>query len=103
MVGQEDASPGTTKRSSLQADSSTISFDEVGIATNLHITSRVLDTNSADSTTGSFGYITSLYKVVDSKDGICYTLRRVERARTNNDMIVGIQTKWIVFPHICGK
>ena len=63
----------------------------MGIATHLHITIRVLDTNNADSTTGSFGYITSLYKVVDSKDGICYTLRRVERVRTNNDMIVGFK------------
>ena len=41
-----------------------------------------------ESITGSFGYITSLFKVVDSKDGCCYTLRRVERVRTNNEMVV---------------
>ena len=38
--------------------------------------------------TGSFGYLTSLYKVVDSKSGNCYALRRVERVRTNHEMVV---------------
>ena len=51
--------------------------------------------------TGSFGYLTSLYKVVDSKDGNCYALRRVERVRTNNDMVVCISLyynllKWLM-------
>lgn len=41
-----------------------------------------------DIVTGSFGYLTSLYKVIDSKDGNCYALRRVERVRTNNEMVV---------------
>lgn len=49
---------------------------------------RVLDKPGMEVVTGSFGYLTSLYKVVDSKDGICYALRRVERVRTNHEMVV---------------
>ena len=52
--------------------------------------------------TGSFGYLTSLYKVVDSKDGFCYALRRVERVRTNNEMVMSVLEKWkkIVHPNV---
>lgn len=50
---------------------------------------RVLDSRGMESVTGSFGYLSSVYKVVDSTDGYCYALRRVERVRTNNEIVVG--------------
>lgn len=46
--------------------------------------------------TGSFGYLSSLYKVIDSTDGMCYALRRVERVRTNNEMVVGVRERYEV-------
>ena len=49
---------------------------------------RVLDASGGELVTGSFGYLSSLYKVVDSTDGVSYALRRVERVRTNNEVVV---------------
>lgn len=49
---------------------------------------HVLDDSSQEVVTGSFGFLTSLYKVVDSVDGRTYALRRVERVRTNNEVVV---------------
>ena len=51
---------------------------------------RVFDNAEQEMVTGSFGFLTSLYKVVDVNDGISYALRRVERVRTNNEMVVGV-------------
>ena len=51
---------------------------------------RVLDASGSELVTGSFGYLSSLYKVVDSTDGVSYALRRVERVRTNNEVVVGL-------------
>ena len=51
--------------------------------------SRVLDGQGTELVTGSLGYLSSVYKVVDSADGYCYALRRVERVRTNNEIVVG--------------
>ena len=47
----------------------------------------MLDSRGTESVTGSFGYQSSEYKVVDSTDGYCYALRRVERVRTNNEIV----------------
>ena len=49
---------------------------------------RVLDASGSELVTGSFGYLSSLYKVVDATDGVSYALRRVERVRTNNEVVV---------------
>ena len=49
---------------------------------------RVFDDAEKEMVTGSFGFLTSLYKVVDVTDGMSYALRRVERVRTNNEMVV---------------
>lgn len=49
---------------------------------------RVLDGQGTELVTGSLGYLSSVYKVVDSADGYCYALRRVERVRTNNEIVV---------------
>ena len=50
----------------------------------------MLDSRGTESVTGSFGYLSSVYKVVDSTDGYCYALRRVERVRTNNEIVVRV-------------
>ena len=52
----------------------------------------MLDASGGELVTGSFGYLSSLYKVVDSTDGVSYALRRVERVRTNNEVVVKIET-----------
>ena len=52
------------------------------------VRSRVLDGQGTELVTGSLGYLSSVYKVVDSADGYCYALRRVERVRTNNEIVV---------------
>ena len=49
-----------------------------------------MDASGGELVTGSFGYLSSLYKVVDSTDGVSYALRRVERVRTNNEVVVGV-------------
>ena len=49
---------------------------------------RKLDETLSDNTTGSFGYISSTYKVIDKNDGLPYLLRRFERVRTTNEQIV---------------
>ena len=53
----------------------------------------MLDTAGRELVSGSFGYLSSLYKVIDSTDGVCYALRRVERVRTNNEMVVRMRER----------
>ena len=77
---------GSSERRALQANPAALPLDEVPIGD--AIDGRVLDASSDELVTGSFGYLSSLYKVVDSTDGVSYALRRVERVRTNNDMVV---------------
>lgn len=52
----------------------------------------MLDASGGELVTGSFGYLSSLYKVVDSTDGVSYVLRRVERVRTNNEVVVEMES-----------
>lgn len=88
-LGEDLAISRSSKWSSIQTDSTTISLDEVGIDGECE--SRVLDSAGRELVTGSFGYLSSLYKVIDSTDGVCYALRRVERVRTNNEMVVWVR------------
>ena len=51
------------------------------------------------SARGSYGYSSSLYKVVDRNDGISYALKRLDQVRTNAQIIKSVESKWRNFRH----
>jgi len=44
--------------------------------------------------TGTFGYPSSVYKVVSEEDGMCYALRRIDNARTTHKIVLHALQKW---------
>ena len=52
--------------------------------------------------TGSLGYVTTVYKVVNSKDGLPYCVRRADYVRSSNQVTGHVLKRWgnIVHPAI---
>lgn len=53
-----------------------------------------LDVGEATGTTGSFGYVTSVYKVTSSNDGMTYALRRVDNVRAQAGVVQEVMHRW---------
>ena len=55
---------------------------------------RQASDESAVTVTGSFGYVTSVYKVVSVEDGMVYALRRVENVRATPAVLQATTAAW---------
>ena len=55
--------------------------------------------DSSVSVTGSFGYVSSIYKVISVNDGMAYALRRVENVRATPAVLEGAVKAWARAAH----
>ena len=53
-----------------------------------------LDVGEVTGTTGSFGYVTSVFKVTSSNDGMTYALRRVDNVRAQAGVVQEVMHRW---------
>ncbi|KAK8803653.1 hypothetical protein WA158_001347 [Blastocystis sp. Blastoise] len=60
---------------------------------------KELSSAESDNITGSFGYLSSSYKVIDSQDGNPYMIRRFERVRTSGELVNSVLQTWKNISH----
>mmetsp|Transcript_31166 Transcript_31166/g.101179 ORF Transcript_31166/g.101179 Transcript_31166/m.101179 type:complete len:343 (+) Transcript_31166:312-1340(+) len=53
----------------------------------------------ATQVAGSFGYLSSIYKVIDRRSGLPYALRRVDGARVSQKVTASVQSRWRAVCH----